>query len=99
MEWCSFNYKGDDRVALLIGEDERGIECMLAWQVSKAGNQEPENVGLLMGMAWCYKRIDRLSRAIDSMEEAYRAHPDEAVVLYNLACYFSLAGNKPKALS
>lgn len=45
MEWCSFNYKGDDRVALLIGEDQRGIECMLAWQVAKAGNQDPENVG------------------------------------------------------
>ncbi len=45
MEWCSFNYKGDDRVALLVGEDERGIECMLAWQVSKAGNQDPANVG------------------------------------------------------
>jgi hypothetical protein len=33
------------------------------------------------------------------MEEAYRAHPKVPVVLYNIACYHSLAGDKRQALS
>ena len=46
-----------------------------------------------MTMAWCYKRTNQLPRAITSMERAYRINPKEAVILYNLSCYWSLAGN------
>ncbi|HLQ46354.1 MAG TPA: tetratricopeptide repeat protein [Planctomycetaceae bacterium] len=57
------------------------------------------DLSVLMGMAWCFKRIGRLDKAIDTMKQAYRGSPKEAVVLYNLACYHSLAGNKDEALS
>lgn len=57
------------------------------------------NLDLLMGMAWCFKRINRLDKAIECMRAAYRASPKVAVVLYNLACYYSLAGEKEEALS
>lgn len=60
---------------------------------------EPQNLDILMGLAWCYKRVDCLPQAIAAMQEAYRAHDSEAVVLYNLACYHCLAGNKHQALS
>jgi tetratricopeptide (TPR) repeat protein len=60
---------------------------------------EPEDIGVLAGMAWCYKRIGQLPKAIEAMEQAYQAHPKELIVLYNLACYFSLAGEKAQALS
>jgi hypothetical protein len=53
----------------------------------------------MLGMAWCYKRTSQLPRAVAIMEEAYRVAPKEAIVLYNLACYYSLQGNKVKALS
>ena len=33
------------------------------------------------------------------MMAAYQFHEDEPIVLYNLACYFALAGDKPQALS
>lgn len=56
-------------------------------------------VETLMGMAWCFKRIGRLDKAIDAMRQAYQASPKQAIVLYNLACYFSLAGEKDEALS
>ena len=57
------------------------------------------NLDLQMGKAWCFKRIGRLDKAIESMREAYRGSPKVAIVLYNLACYFSLAGEKEEALS
>lgn len=60
---------------------------------------DPENLTTLMGMAWCYKRTDQLTQAISVMEEAYHSHSDEPVVLYNLSCYFALAGDKTNALS
>ncbi|MES2789996.1 MAG: tetratricopeptide repeat protein [Planctomycetota bacterium] len=61
--------------------------------------EQPEHMSLLLAMAWCYKRTDRLERAITAMEQAYAADPTEPIVLYNLACYWSLAGNKSQALS
>lgn len=66
---------------------------------ARAFAQDPDNVDLLMGMAWCYKRTDQLPKAITAMEQAYRIAPREAVILYNLSCYWSLAGNKTQALS
>jgi tetratricopeptide (TPR) repeat protein len=65
----------------------------------QALHDRPDDVPLLMGVAWCYKRTDRLPKAIEAMERAYQAAPKEAVVLYNLACYWALAGNKTQALS
>ena len=56
-------------------------------------------VDVLMGMAWCFKRTGRLDKAIDAMRQAYQASPKQAIVLYNLACYFSLAGEKEESLS
>jgi tetratricopeptide (TPR) repeat protein len=67
--------------------------------LSRAREERVDDLRVLMGMAWCYKRTDRLPRAISVMEEAYRAHPKVPVVLYNIACYYSLAGDKTQALS
>lgn len=64
-----------------------------------AYDENSEHLSLLLAMAWCYKRTDRLERAISTMEHAYAADPTEPIVLYNLACYWALAGNKPQALS
>jgi tetratricopeptide (TPR) repeat protein len=64
-----------------------------------AYDEQPNHLSLLLAMAWCYKRTDRLDRAISTMEHAYAADPTEPIVLYNLACYWALAGNKSQALS
>lgn len=60
---------------------------------------KPDSADVLLAMAWCYKRLDQLDKAIAATEEAYQAAPDEPIVLYNLACYWSLAGDKTNALS
>lgn len=65
----------------------------------KAHVASPEELGALMGMAWCFKRIDRVDQSIEMMQQAYEFHKETAVVLYNLACYYSLAGKKELALS
>jgi tetratricopeptide (TPR) repeat protein len=67
--------------------------------LSRARDEQPDDLDVLMGLAWCFKRTDQLPRAISTMEEAYRAHPKVSVVLYNIACYYSLAGEKAQALS
>ncbi|MEK6261127.1 MAG: tetratricopeptide repeat protein [Planctomycetota bacterium] len=65
----------------------------------RALEANPEDLAALMGMAWCFKRIDRLDQSIETMQRAYESHKEVPVVLYNLACYYSLAGEKELALS
>lgn len=60
---------------------------------------QPEDLEVLMGLAWCYKRTDQLPKSIAAMHRAYQGHPDVPIVLYNLSCYYSLAGEKDQALS
>lgn len=76
---------------------ERHDEALVAFH--RAFDENPDSVDLLMAMAWCFKRTNQLPRAITSMERAYRIAPKEAVILYNLSCYWSLAGNKTQSLS
>jgi Flp pilus assembly protein TadD len=71
--------------------------AVLAYERALA--DDPQNLELLNGLAWCLKRTERLPAAITAMLQAYGAHPKEASVLYNLACYYALAGDKSQALS
>jgi Flp pilus assembly protein TadD len=68
-------------------------------EYQRALADDPQNLELLNGLAWCLKRTERLPAAITAMLQAYGAHPKEASVLYNLACYYALAGDKAQALS
>jgi tetratricopeptide (TPR) repeat protein len=63
-----------------------------------AAGLRPTDTRVALALGWCYKRTNRLAQAIDSLERALREHPDNALLHYNLACYWSLAGNSSKAL-
>ena len=63
-----------------------------------AAGLRPSDTRVALALGWCYKRTNRLAQAIDSLERALREHPDNALLHYNLACYWSLAGNSTKAL-
>lgn len=52
-----------------------------------------ENIHTHLGMAWCYKRMNMIDSAIGSLNHANEIEPENAIVLYNLACYWALAGN------
>jgi tetratricopeptide (TPR) repeat protein len=60
---------------------------------------KPTELGPLLRMAWCLKRVDQLPQAIDIMKLAYQFHKSVPLVLYNMACYYALAGDKENALS
>jgi tetratricopeptide (TPR) repeat protein len=77
-----------------IGEHEAALEAF-----DIAYGEDADHLSLLLAMAWCYKRTDRLEKAISIMQHAYGVKPTEPIVLYNLACYWALSGNKLQALS
>ncbi len=77
--------------------DQRHEEALRSLQ--QVQEVYPDQLDTLLAIAWCYKRVDRLGDAIATMKQAYDAHPRVAVVLYNMACYYALAGDKPLALS
>jgi Flp pilus assembly protein TadD len=85
----------------LRGEARRALKehALAAVDLELALSQEPTDLDVLMTLAWCYKRIDRLPQAIAAMQQACRHHSDEPVVLYNLSCYYALSGDKTQALS
>lgn len=58
-----------------------------------AAEHDPSNVHIYLSLAWCYKRIRRLDLAIESLESALQEEPGLAILHYNLACYWALAGN------
>ncbi len=73
------------------------VDALKAYERALA--EAPTDRHVVMGMAWCYKRTGQLHKAIAAMQELYRTSPDEPIVLYNLACYFALDGDKQQALS
>ena len=91
----------DHRIDLLrglalrqLGRHQEAIEVL-----ERADKLKPDQIDTLMALAWCYKRIDRVDRSIELTEKAYEIDPQQAVLMYNLACYFALSGNKQQALS
>ena len=77
-----------------MGEHQAALDAF-----DVAYEENPENLSLLLAMAWCYKRAEQLEKAISTMQHAYAVSPTEPIVLYNLACYWALSGNKLQALS
>jgi tetratricopeptide (TPR) repeat protein len=60
---------------------------------------ESENIAVRLALGWCYKRTKRLDLAIESLEEALAIDSSQAILHYNLACYWSLAGNVKLAVA
>jgi Flp pilus assembly protein TadD len=85
----------------LTGQAFRAIELYrdAISPLREAARFEPDNIHIWLALGWCYKRIGRLDRAIESLEEALTVDPGGAIIHYNLACYWSLAGSVDVALS
>ena len=64
----------------------------------ESADADPEDTHALLALAWCYKRIGRLNLAIQALQEALAVGENQAIVHYNLACYWSLAGSAEIAL-
>ncbi len=95
-DWSNMQFEA----SFLKGEALRTLkhyrEALRPLEVAAALRPADSRVALALG--WCYKRTNRLAQAIDSLDRALREHPDEPLLHYNLACYWSLAENDVKAL-
>ena len=63
-----------------------------------AAQREPDSAPIWLVLGWCYNRIARLEAAIAALERAMETNSQEAILHYNLACYWSLAGNVERAV-
>ena len=95
-DWATMQFEA----GFLTGEALRSLgryrEALKPLEV--AAGLRPSDVSVAIALGWCYKRTHRLAQAIDALERAERHNPDEPLLHYNLACYWSLAGNASKAL-
>lgn len=66
--------------------------------LTRASQADPGNIHIWLALGWCYKRVSRIDLAIESLEEALSAEPNDALVNYNLACYWAVANSKRQAL-
>lgn len=91
---------GNGRACLLLGETLRELsryeEALLPLQ--RSADLLPDDIHVLLALGWCYKRTGQLGKAIEALEKAVRIDPSEAVLHYNLACYWSLARNRTLTL-
>ena len=71
------------------GAVPRGPRSRSSWRPACG----PATRGVALALGWCYKRTNRLAQAIDALDRARRHDPENALLHYNLACYWSLAGN------
>jgi len=67
--------------------------------LARAAQGDPGNIHVWLALGWCYKRSGRIDLAIESLEQALVAEPGDALINYNLACYWSVANNKRQALA
>lgn len=61
--------------------------------LEKAAELDSGCISAWLALGWCYKRSGRLDKAIEALEAALDVSDSEAIIHYNLACYWSLADN------
>jgi tetratricopeptide (TPR) repeat protein len=95
-EWATMQFEA----SFLTGEALRALGRYrdALRPLEQAAALRPGDVGVAIALGWCYKRTHRLAQAIDILEGALRKSPCEPLLHYNLACYWTLAGNTTKAL-
>ena len=91
----------DGHAAFLKGDALRSLgrydEAVV--ELEAAAETSIDNIYIWLALGWCHKRTDQMNLAIQSLEVALSIDPDKAIIPYNLACYWSLAGDTDKSLS
>jgi tetratricopeptide (TPR) repeat protein len=95
-DWATMQFEASFLTGEALRSLERYREALKPLEV--AAGLRPNDVAVAIALGWCYKRTHRLAQAIDALERAERHNPEEPLLHYNLACYWSLAGNASKAL-
>jgi tetratricopeptide (TPR) repeat protein len=61
--------------------------------LDRAAELHHNNIRIWLALGWCHKRTGRMDKAIEALEEALEVNDREAIIHYNLACYWSLIRN------
>ena len=95
-DWATMQFEA----SFLTGEALRALDRFreALKPLETASALRPGDRALAIALGWCYKRTHRLAQAIDCLARALRDHPNDPLLHYNLACYWSLANNPAKAL-
>jgi tetratricopeptide (TPR) repeat protein len=91
----------DARTSYLMGECLRELRQYreAIFPLRRCLELIPDDIHARMALAWCYKRVGHVRLAIESLEQAIDVEPGQAILHYNLACYWSLEKAPHKALS
>jgi tetratricopeptide (TPR) repeat protein len=95
-DWATMQFEASFLTGEALRALERYREALKPLEVAAA--LRPGELAVAFALGWCYKRTHRLAQAIDALERAAKDNADDPLLHYNLACYWSLAGNGPKAL-
>lgn len=81
----------------------RALRALGEWEAAipplrRAAESEPNQLESWLGLGWCYKRLGRLEEAIAALHAGLEREPSQPLLLYNLACYHSLAGDVSAAV-
>src|SRR4029079_6532861 len=91
---------GNGRACFLLGEALRELsryeEALLP--LERSADLLQDDIDVVRSLGWCYTRTGQLAKAINALERAVKVDPGEAILHYNLACYWSLARNRTMAL-
>jgi tetratricopeptide (TPR) repeat protein len=95
-DWPGLQFEG----CLIKGEALRRLDRFreAIEPLEIAASLRPGDSRVALALGWCYKRTNRLAQAIDALDRTRRHDPDNALLRYNLACYWSLAGNVSRAI-
>lgn len=90
----------DARGCYLLGESLRELHRYRDAIIPLRRSLEliPDDIHVWLALGWCFKRVGDMSHAIDALEQAAEIEPGEAIIHYNLACYWSLARDRRQAL-
>lgn len=91
---------GHARGCYLLGECLRELERYreAVFPLRRCLALIPDDIRVALALGWCCKRTGRLDEAISALEHAVQVEPGEAILHYNLACYWSIARDRRRAL-
>ena len=95
-EWATMQFEASLLTGMALRALDRYRDALGPLEVAAA--LRPGDLDAAMALGWCYKRTQRLAQAIDALERARAENSEEPLLHYNLACYWSLAGDSAKAL-
>ncbi|MFM8733739.1 MAG: TPR end-of-group domain-containing protein [Pirellulales bacterium] len=83
----------EGRALRALGEWELALEPL-----RRAAEAAPGQLESWLGLGWCHKRLGHLPDAIAALRCGLETAPGQPLLLYNLACYHSLAGDVSAAV-